>query len=296
MSNVKRPRTSFVLFCNDHRQQCKLDNPHLKTSEIFKELASLWSKYKIERPDIVEKYRQLCNTDIARYAQEKKDTTINSKEDTTENTKENTESDSNNHLEPQDESDPAENTAESTSNSMNIPKINRIDSEGDDITQKSLKPLSPYELFYRDELNKLESQGIKKKKKDVTIETRQKWKELDVNNDPIIAYYKALSKKQKLNIKKDKKDTSPISSQIKDIKDIPFTEQHTLKELKQDETEPNLNSVTFIRQDNVEDIFNNFEDFSRKYRPAYRRKHPETDPKQLTRELYKFFKHKDIPL
>ena len=38
----KRPNSSFLFFCNDHRSKIREDNPELKMGGVMKELGKLW--------------------------------------------------------------------------------------------------------------------------------------------------------------------------------------------------------------------------------------------------------------
>lgn len=79
MSNIvieklKKPRTSFILFCNDHRDKCKIENPNLQSKDINVLLAKMWNQHKTSNSEIVEKYKVLSRNDINRYLADKSKT------------------------------------------------------------------------------------------------------------------------------------------------------------------------------------------------------------------------------
>ena len=38
----KRPKTSFILYCDDHRKKVMKKNPKIKMGEVMKELSKMW--------------------------------------------------------------------------------------------------------------------------------------------------------------------------------------------------------------------------------------------------------------
>lgn len=51
-SKSKRPPNAFLLFCNDHRQQCRDNNPNLKHTEITKILGDKWRSLNSAEKDL----------------------------------------------------------------------------------------------------------------------------------------------------------------------------------------------------------------------------------------------------
>jgi len=64
----KRPRTSFMYFSQEARDDVKKDNPDISFGEIGKELGKQWKKMKAADK---KKYDKLAEKDKARYEKEK---------------------------------------------------------------------------------------------------------------------------------------------------------------------------------------------------------------------------------
>ena len=66
----KRPNSSFLFFCNDHRNKIREDNPELKMGGVMKELGKLWKnitekekeKYIIMATDAKASYEDAIET------------------------------------------------------------------------------------------------------------------------------------------------------------------------------------------------------------------------------------------
>lgn len=69
----KRAKTSYMYFCQDHREKLKKDNPKMKMVEISKLLGQLWStlseKDKKEYVKSSEKDKERYQEDIEKYKQ-----------------------------------------------------------------------------------------------------------------------------------------------------------------------------------------------------------------------------------
>ena len=58
----KRPKSSFLFFCDEHRKNVMEKNPSLKMGPVMKELGALWGKCKNK-----EKYEKTAQTAKADY-------------------------------------------------------------------------------------------------------------------------------------------------------------------------------------------------------------------------------------
>ena len=63
----KRPKTSFIYFCNDNRDKVKKKHPTLKLGEVMKKLGTMWKALK---PEKRKKYEDLYSKDKTRYEEE----------------------------------------------------------------------------------------------------------------------------------------------------------------------------------------------------------------------------------
>ena len=54
----KKPNTSFILYCNDHRKKVMNKNPKLKMGGVMKELSAMWKKCSESE---VQKYKDLAD-------------------------------------------------------------------------------------------------------------------------------------------------------------------------------------------------------------------------------------------
>jgi len=65
----KRPRSAYILFCSDKRDEVVKKHPNEKITEIAKRLGALWGK--VSKED-AKKYKGLAEKDKARYEREMK--------------------------------------------------------------------------------------------------------------------------------------------------------------------------------------------------------------------------------
>jgi len=63
----KKPKTSYMLFCNDVRTGIKSKNPKMSFKEMNQTLGSQW---QILSEEIKEKYKKLSETDKNRYRED----------------------------------------------------------------------------------------------------------------------------------------------------------------------------------------------------------------------------------
>lgn len=66
----KRPKTTYLLFCGDKRDDVKRKNKEMKATEITKKLGEMW---KALSEDKKAKYKKIYEEDKARYDEEMKD-------------------------------------------------------------------------------------------------------------------------------------------------------------------------------------------------------------------------------
>jgi hypothetical protein len=67
-NRVKKPKSSYLFFCDDKRPQVQKDNPGKRMGDISKVLGDMWKKLSVE--DRVE-YQTQNEEDTARYENEK---------------------------------------------------------------------------------------------------------------------------------------------------------------------------------------------------------------------------------
>ena len=67
---LKRPRSSYILFCMDYRQQVINENPAIKNREILSKLGSMWRDIKSTQEQ--QKYIEKSNNEKSKYLTEKK--------------------------------------------------------------------------------------------------------------------------------------------------------------------------------------------------------------------------------
>ncbi|KAE8900049.1 hypothetical protein PF005_g12997 [Phytophthora fragariae] len=67
MAPVKKPQSSYLLFCNDRRKQVMDENPGARIGDIQKVISVQWKGLKPEEKDV---YVQLAAKDKERYQQE----------------------------------------------------------------------------------------------------------------------------------------------------------------------------------------------------------------------------------
>ncbi|KAL3657346.1 hypothetical protein V7S43_017665 [Phytophthora oleae] len=67
MAPVKKPQSSYLLFCNDRRKQVMGENPGARIGDIQKIISVQWKELKPEEKEV---YVQLAAKDKARYQQE----------------------------------------------------------------------------------------------------------------------------------------------------------------------------------------------------------------------------------
>ena len=63
----KRPNTSFIFFCNDHRSKIRENNPEFKMGDVMKELGKLWRQCPQEEK---EKYNSMSQEAKQTYEDE----------------------------------------------------------------------------------------------------------------------------------------------------------------------------------------------------------------------------------
>ncbi|KAF4321741.1 hypothetical protein BBO99_00004294 [Phytophthora kernoviae] len=67
MAHVKKPQSSYLLFCNARRKQVMDENPGTRIGDIQKIISVHWKELK---PEEKEYFVQLAAKDKARYQQE----------------------------------------------------------------------------------------------------------------------------------------------------------------------------------------------------------------------------------
>jgi hypothetical protein len=72
----KRAKSGYLYFCEDQRNQLKVNNPALKSTEITSELGRLWNELKndVSRASEIAKYESLALEDKQRYESQKSET------------------------------------------------------------------------------------------------------------------------------------------------------------------------------------------------------------------------------
>jgi len=72
----KRAKSGYLYFCEDRRNQLKIDNPALKSTEITSELGRLWNELKNDasQASVLAKYESQALEDKQRYESQKSDT------------------------------------------------------------------------------------------------------------------------------------------------------------------------------------------------------------------------------
>jgi hypothetical protein len=63
----KRPKTSFILFCDDERDNIKKDFPHYISRDIVTEQGKRWKELKDNNPERLKKYEELALIHKKRY-------------------------------------------------------------------------------------------------------------------------------------------------------------------------------------------------------------------------------------
>ncbi|CAI5744834.1 unnamed protein product [Peronospora destructor] len=81
MAPVKKPQSSYLLFCNEKRKQIMNENPGIRIGEIQKIISVQWKELKPEEKEV---YVQLAAKDKARYQQELLDNPLVNDEPTAE--------------------------------------------------------------------------------------------------------------------------------------------------------------------------------------------------------------------
>lgn len=64
---MKKPQSSYLIFCNERRKQVMDENPGARVGDIQKIISAQWKELKPEEKDV---YVELAAKDKARYAQE----------------------------------------------------------------------------------------------------------------------------------------------------------------------------------------------------------------------------------
>ncbi|CEG42881.1 nuclear y ccaat-box binding factor c subunit nf yc [Plasmopara halstedii] len=67
MMSVKKPQSSYLIFCNERRRDVMNENPGVRIGEIQKIISAKWNELTTEEKDV---YVELANKDKARYKQE----------------------------------------------------------------------------------------------------------------------------------------------------------------------------------------------------------------------------------
>ena len=77
----KRAKSGYLYFCEDRRNQLKIDNPALKSTEITSELGRLWNELKSDpsQASLLAQYESKALEDKQRYESQKSDTTDTTK-------------------------------------------------------------------------------------------------------------------------------------------------------------------------------------------------------------------------
>jgi hypothetical protein len=77
----KRAKSGYLYFCEDRRNQIKIDNPDMKSTEITSELGRLWNELKsdVSQASLLAKYENFALEDKKRYESQKSDVTDTSK-------------------------------------------------------------------------------------------------------------------------------------------------------------------------------------------------------------------------
>ncbi|CAH0487390.1 unnamed protein product [Peronospora farinosa] len=81
MTPIKKPQSSYLLFCNEKRKQVMDKNPGIRIGEIQKIISVQWKELQPEEKEI---YVQLAAKDKARYQQELLDNPLINDEPTAE--------------------------------------------------------------------------------------------------------------------------------------------------------------------------------------------------------------------
>ena len=63
----KRPKTSFILFCDDERNNIRKDFPHYISRDIVTEQGKRWKELKNNNPEKLKKYEELALIHKERY-------------------------------------------------------------------------------------------------------------------------------------------------------------------------------------------------------------------------------------
>ena len=67
----KRGKTSFLLFCDDYRENVIKDNPGIKGKDVPKKLAELWKDLKDNNPDLFKEYENRSLEQRNKYKENK---------------------------------------------------------------------------------------------------------------------------------------------------------------------------------------------------------------------------------
>ena len=60
VQKVKKPKSNFLLFCDDKRAELKVARPELKSTEIVRECSRLWQELPADKKDVyTKKYQAL---------------------------------------------------------------------------------------------------------------------------------------------------------------------------------------------------------------------------------------------
>lgn len=68
----KRGKSSYLIFCNELREQVRKEHPELNAKEITSELGKRWNTLKEKNPSKVAEYEKVALSDRERYHTEKK--------------------------------------------------------------------------------------------------------------------------------------------------------------------------------------------------------------------------------
>ena len=178
----KGPRNTFILYCSDKRSEVKAEFPDLKPAEITKVIADRWKVDK-QNSKIMAYYQDLADKDKMRASEDKK--VYSPKKETVKETDK----------KPTKKETVKESTKKPTKVSDKKPV-------------KRTK--SAYQLFSADERAVVKKEGFSGK--DITVELRNRWKNLDQNDKDMYDEYIELA----ADLRKQKVDESSDDSSTED--------------------------------------------------------------------------------
>jgi hypothetical protein len=69
---VKKPKSNFLLFCEDQRAELKVSRPELKSTEIVQECSRLWKELSEEKKDVYNKKYQALKDSLPKVEKPEK--------------------------------------------------------------------------------------------------------------------------------------------------------------------------------------------------------------------------------